>query len=501
MASDTPARPASKLPLLLIFVTVFIDLLGFGIVLPLLPRYARYYQADGQTLGILMASFSAMQFLFAPIWGRLSDRVGRRPVLMLGLLGSLVFYSLFGYVSHLGSGGSFLGLGPLTWLLLCRIGAGIAGATIPTAQAYIADVTTPENRGKGMAMIGAAFGIGFTFGPLLGAMFVSGDLSDVRTLSRPESAQRLNLTAAQSQKIQTVLTGYESQLQSRRQELKRGERDELRRNRERDVLQELDAQQQAQWRELSAPSPWPGYVAGLLSGGALLFSIFMLPESLRPGASQAPGRHWLDLRVLSTAIAQPSIALLLFTMFLTTFAFAQFESTLSLLTAFLGLNDRYNYFIFAYIGFVLTISQGFLVRRLIPRVGEFRMSVAGTVLMTVGLALIGIAGEWDSVAMLCAVVPICVVGFSALTPSLSSLLSRQTADSDQGGVLGLGQSMSALARILGPLVGLRLNDVNVVWPYWVAAAVMAFSVLLTLLLKRMIRPDSLSTSQSAPAMH
>src|SRR4029450_4637755 len=146
-------------PLLIIFVTVFIDLLGFGIVLPQLPRYADDFGASDSMLGLLMASFSAMQFLFAPLWGRVSDRVGRRPILILGLAGSTFFYSLFGYAVSLGANGRLLGLGGLSGLLICRIGAGIAGATIPTAQAYIADVTGPKERARGMALIGAAFGI------------------------------------------------------------------------------------------------------------------------------------------------------------------------------------------------------------------------------------------------------------------------------------------------------------------------------------------------------
>ena len=137
-----------------------IDLLGFGVVLPLLPRYGERLEAGPATVGMLMASFSAMQFLFTPVWGRLSDRVGRRPILILGLAGSVVFYALFGYASRIAS----------LWLMfVSRMGAGISGATIATAQAYIADSTPPERRGKGMALIGAAFGIGFTFGPLLGA--------------------------------------------------------------------------------------------------------------------------------------------------------------------------------------------------------------------------------------------------------------------------------------------------------------------------------------------
>ncbi|MGD9647226.1 MAG: MFS transporter, partial [Pirellulales bacterium] len=157
-----PAAPA-KAPLLVIFLTVFIDLLGFGMVLPLLPIYGKMFSHDttGKVPGLLLASFSAAQFLFAPIWGRLSDRFGRRPILVIGLGGSVFSYTVFGLAATSQS---------LLWLFIARIGAGICGATIPTAQAYIADMTTVENRTKGMALIGAAFGLGFTFGPLLGAV-------------------------------------------------------------------------------------------------------------------------------------------------------------------------------------------------------------------------------------------------------------------------------------------------------------------------------------------
>jgi MFS family permease len=151
----------SKGSLFVVFLTVFIDLLGFGMVLPLLPLYAKQFSVDesGWTIGLLMASFSAMTFLFAPLWGRLSDRIGRRPALMFGLAGSVIFYSLFAVASKYNS---------LVLLFVARIGAGIMGATIPVAQAYIADTTSREHRAKGMALIGAAFGMGFTFGPLLG---------------------------------------------------------------------------------------------------------------------------------------------------------------------------------------------------------------------------------------------------------------------------------------------------------------------------------------------
>jgi multidrug resistance protein len=145
-------------PLVIIFLTVFIDLLGFGIIIPLLPFYAESYGADALTVGLLSTSYSLMQFMFAPVWGRWSDRIGRRPIILVGLLGSCLSYMTLALASS------------LALIFTARIIGGIAGANIPTAQAYIADVTTPQNRARGMGLIGAAFGLGFTFGPALGGV-------------------------------------------------------------------------------------------------------------------------------------------------------------------------------------------------------------------------------------------------------------------------------------------------------------------------------------------
>ncbi len=145
-------------PRLLIFITVFLDIIGFGIVLPLLPSYATAFHVGPTTIGMLVASFSLMQFLLAPWWGNLSDRVGRRPVLLVGLAGSALSYLLFAVAD------SF-------WLLLLsRVIAGGMGATVNVAQAYLADITAPEHRGQAMGMIGAAFGFGFVVGPAIGGL-------------------------------------------------------------------------------------------------------------------------------------------------------------------------------------------------------------------------------------------------------------------------------------------------------------------------------------------
>jgi multidrug resistance protein len=147
--------------LAIIFLTIFIDLIGFGIVLPLLPFYAQDFGASPMIIGLLVAIHPGMQFVFGPIWGRLSDRVGRRPILLLGLVGSGLSYLLFGLATS------------LWWLLASRIMQGIAGANVPVAQAYIADSTDVENRTRGMGLVGAAFGLGFIAGPAIGGVLVN----------------------------------------------------------------------------------------------------------------------------------------------------------------------------------------------------------------------------------------------------------------------------------------------------------------------------------------
>jgi MFS family permease len=150
-----------KPSLLIIFLTVFIDLIGFGIVLPLLPRYSEQFGAHGFQIGLIISSFSVMQFFFSPMWGRLSDRIGRRPVLLISNAGSAISYGLFAFAA------TITGTQGLLLLLASRVFAGICGANLSVASAYIADVTTPENRSKGMGLIGVAFGLGFILGPAI----------------------------------------------------------------------------------------------------------------------------------------------------------------------------------------------------------------------------------------------------------------------------------------------------------------------------------------------
>lgn len=400
--------------LMIVFLVVFIDLLGFGIVLPLLPRFGESYvdqlipggpraRMGGMVLGLLMSSFSAMQFLFAPLWGRVSDRVGRRPILLLGLAGSVVFYTVFGFASELPKTQAALAL---ALLFLARLGAGIAGATIATAQAVVADCTPPEKRKHGMALIGAAFGIGFTFGPLVG------------------------FAALQ------LFPSHEGSL---------------------------------------------GFVAAGLSLLALVLGVRLLPETRQPGGPSAR-RHWFDWAGMRDVLQAPTVGLLILVFFMATFGFGQFEATLALLNKDnLQLDDSRNFLMFAYVGLVLLVIQGFVYRRLARRVSEETFMALGILLMGLGVAGLGyatwLAGQEEasnrSMILTCMLtsLPVAVTGFAFLTPSVQALISRRSDPDRQGEVLGVNQSASALARILGPFVGLTLYklDPSHLLPYAVGA--------------------------------
>lgn len=393
----------------IVFLTVFIDLLGFGMVLPLLPIYADQFVVDeaGWLIGLLMASFSAMQFIFAPLWGRLSDRIGRRPVLMIGLLGSVVFYSLFGVATIMQS---------LTLLFVSRIGAGIAGATISTAQAYIADTTTLTERPKGMALIGMAFGLGFTFGPLFGYLAVPSGTGD--------------------------------------------------------------------------PGPAPGFAAAGLSLAALLLAYFKLPESLSVNSPSAAKQN-LSMSGLRDALSIPSIVLLLVALFVVVFSFANFETTLSMLLK--GRKGQVQPFSFsfgqvcltyAYIGFTLALVQGGIVRRVAGKISEGVLASFGCILMTVGMLLILKATQDQSVGLLMGSLAIVVAGFGFMMPSLNSFISRRSDPDKQGGILGIGQSVNSLARIIGSGLGIPLLKLNIIAPFVISAIIMGIGLLLVIVASR-----------------
>jgi DHA1 family tetracycline resistance protein-like MFS transporter len=419
--TETAGPP--KGALLTVFLVVVIDLLGFAIVLPLLPRIAEAYLkgqsklVTGLTIGFLFSSFSMMQFIFAPLWGRLSDRIGRRPVLLVGLAGSVVFYILFGYAATIDPAESTLAL---TLMFLSRIGAGVAGATISTAAAVIADCTPPEQRKRGMALIGAAFGVGFTFGPLIA-------FAAVRSFPNQ---------------------GHGA----------------------------------------------VGYVAAALSLIAFVIGVVQFPET-RVAGRPSERRGWLNFHQLGETLRTPTVGLLVASYFLATFAFANFEATLSLLTkAAFGFTDDQNFLVFAFVGFVLVFVQGGVYRPIAHRFSEVALIRVGVLFMLLGLgglavvsALMSTGGDAGTGALVAflAVIAVAVTGFAFLNPSVSALISRRSDPARQGEVLGVNQSANAMARILGPLVGLTLfpQTESHVLPYVVASTLLLVVFLLTPRLK------------------
>jgi len=374
-------------PVIIVFLTVFIDLLGFGIIIPLLPFYAETFGATAFTVGLLATSFSLMQFIFAPIWGRVSDRVGRRPIILLGLLGSCLSYLAFGMAAT------------LTSLFAARIFAGIAGANIPTAQAVVADLTTPENRAKGMGIIGAAFGLGFIFGPAIGGF-----------LSR---------------------YGYSV----------------------------------------------PAFFASGLSLANFAAAWFLLPETLKPEhrAIERAGR----IDALRAALTRPHLPLLLVIGFLVVAAFSGFESTFALFAERThGFHASTIGYFFAFVGIILVIVQGFLVGRVVKKIGEHHIVPASLAIVAIGLLMIPAT---RSVGALLVANGVMAVGMGFNNPSLMSLISRYSAAEDQGGVMGLTQSLNSLARIIGPMWGgFAFDRLGIGMPYVSGAAVMAIAAALSI---------------------
>ncbi len=341
----------------IVFLIVFIDLVGFGIVIPFLPLYAENFGPSPLVFGLLMAAYSAMQFLAAPILGRLSDRYGRRPVLLISLAGSVVGYLLFAFA------------GSLAVLFASRIIDGISGGNISTAQAVMADITDEKDRARGMGLIGAAFGLGFICGPALAALLVG----------------------------------------------------------------------IAMWL--------PGVAAAVTSLTALILVFLKLPETNLERSSEGRA-HPLSPRNLVRATGYPFVGACLAMIFLVIFAFSNFETTFAQLLRFqfdVGMSTVG--WVFVYAGLMGAIVQGGLVGRLSQRFGEAWLIAAGSLIAAVAGGAIPYAG---SIGRLMAVLAVLAVGHGLAAPSLSALISKMVPSDEVGGVMGVYQGVSSLARIVGP---------------------------------------------------
>lgn len=363
----------------IVFGVVFLDLLGFGIILPFLPYYADALGARGFELGLLFTAYSLAQLFGAAFLGRASDRWGRRPVLILSLAGSAIGMVLSGLA------------GTLFALCMARAIAGLFGGSIAIAQAYVADVTDVEERPKFMGLVGACIGLGFVFGPALGALFKS------------------------------MGQGF---------------------------------------REVA-------FTAAALAVINLLLALWRLDETSHRSSSE--GRYsptaWL------AAFRRPRLPQVLTARFLTTCAFVGMETTFAYL-----LRDRFALgefqfgLILTFLGVVLIIVQGGLIGPLTRRFSSQWVACAGAIIMAVSLFAIPFSATLT--VMLVAVAGL-AVSQGLLTPTLSALTSQLASAAEQGTVLGVGQSLAACARAIGPLVAGALYDLQGGWPYLFGALLAA----------------------------
>jgi len=389
----------------ILFFIVFIDLVGFGIIIPLLPFYGEFHQATPATVGLLMATYSFTQFLAAPFWGRLSDRVGRRPVLLVSLAGAAVAYLWLGFAESL-------------WMLFAaRAVGGFMAGNISTAFAYVADVTRREDRAKGMGMIGAAFGLGFIAGPAIGGLLAGPD---------------------------PVHANFHA----------------------------------------------PAFAAAAMSTTALLLALATLKESLaadiRRRLSETPRQT--RLAMFRAALKRPNVGLLIGLMFLATFVFAGLESTFAMWSRRqFGWGPEQNGYLFAFVGLLSAAIQGGLIGPLSRRFGEARLIIQGAAALAVGVLLIPFS---HGLPLLLVAMAVAGYGFSVISPSLSSLISLQVGDDQQGGIMGVSRSAATMARFLGPAwAGVLFETLGRDWPYFAGAAVMVVVVGLGLAaLKSLDRP-------------
>jgi len=430
LVNERPARA----PLPTLFLTAFIDLLGFGLTIPLLPFYAQRYGASALQVTLLFASFSAMGFLFVPVWGELSDRVGRRPVLLTSILATSVSMALLAVADSY----------PL--LLLSRILQGIMTANLSTLQAYIADVTKPEDRGRAMGMIGAAFGFGFILGPFFGGILAA------------YSFRAPGLAAAALALINFALAV-------------RNLPESLHLRKKAHADSESSGYREDPKEEELKPEPF---------GAKVIARVLLRQATLKP---------------LREAMANRTIAMLVIVFFLQTFAFTNLESTFALFT-----QDHFNFgsretgFLFGYIGLVVAIVQGGIYGRLSRKHQDLSLARAGMILVSVAMFLLMLLpgrtaayahppaspSEFIARALpIWLILPILSFGNALINPSLAAATSKRGSADKQGGTLGVQQSAGAFARVLGPVTaGLAFDHLGSSAPMAVAAIGTAIAALL-----------------------
>jgi MFS family permease len=384
-----------KKPTVVIFITVFIYLLGFGMIIPVLPILSTHYGATAFQVGLLMSVFSLMQFLFSPFWGKLSDQFGRRPILIYCLLGEGISYLVLAQSKS------------IEMLFVARILTGFFGASISTASAYISDITSREDRTKGMALIGAAFGLGFLFGPAIGG--------------------GLTILAKRYSQDQSFILTFSA------------------------------------------------YPVALLCFLTFIFAYFFLVESVDRKKIAEEKATRKQLHNIFEMFQKPILGPLMLIFGMATLSMSMMESTLVLF-----MKDKFSWgiteasFGFAYVGICIVFTQGYLVRKLIPRYGEKFIIRLGLIGMATGFGFIALA---NSIWMMALAMTFLSVGNAFTNPSVLGSISLITPADKQGVTLGTTQSLSALGRVIGPALGtLLFGAVSFSAPFWIGSLLLILNV-------------------------
>lgn len=345
-----------------LFIVSVIDILGFGILIPLVPYMGVRFNVPPEWITPIMGAYSLCQLVAAPFWGRMSDRHGRRPILMTSLAGACVSYLILGFA------------GNVWWLLASRMLGGFMAGNISAAFAYASDVSEPQNRAASLGLVGAAIGIGFTLGPAIGGVLAGNDLQTATFLL-------------------------------------------------------------------------PATVSACLSIVAILLVACMLPESNTAAhrAQRVAEPHKGPIAIL---LDRPLLRLIAAAALLVTIAVSLMDSILGLwaLGKF-GFGPRTVGLMLFCVATVAVLTQGGLVRVLVPRLGESRLATIGVLIFIVGLLIVS---EASSVGLTVVGLALCGLGVGAFNPSNSALASKQAGTHDRGAVMGTYQSCNSLARVIGP---------------------------------------------------
>jgi len=402
--TEPELQHASRSLLLIVFTTILIDFIGFSVLIPVLPLYADRLGASPFQVSLILTVYALAQLLFLPAWGWVSDRVGRRPVILVSLLGTVGSFVVLSFAET------------MAMVYAARVLAGFFAASIGTAQAVVTDVTAPPERARGMGIIGAAFGAGMIVGPMIGG-----------------------IAATFSDKM-------------------------------------------------------PFYVVAALALANFLAAWVRLPES-RPPALRRPG--WPELRRslvptplrLIAAVHDRRMGLFLYLFFHLFTAFAVLEA---LITLYVGIEFEKSAFdvavLFAWIGLVLFVTQGFLLRRLVNQAGESRLIGIGLVAMGGGLASLALVPSYP---WFFASGSIIAFGNGITFPSFTSLYSKACEAENAGELLGQSQAMATTGRIVGPMFG---GYVMQSWapaaPFVIAGAMMLLALVMFWVFHRTLLPPA-----------